>query len=151
MPLFYPRLMSWMILIFMGFQAFPQEKLLTDIQLIRDVRTGTAGESGSPRSYVYDQNTSPVQKYNPLNAAFGGLLFVYQNVLSPQFSAHCLYAPSCSEFSKRSIQKYGLLKGLLLSADRVMRCNRMAATGIHPLRIQNNKASDPVDFYQMNP
>ncbi len=148
MQLFHNRLGGLMILILLGFQAFPQEKLLSDIQLIQAIRTEKKDGLTSPRPYLYGKNTPPVQKYNPLNAAFGGFLFLYQNLLSPQFSAHCLYSPSCSEFSKQSIQKYGLLKGILLSSDRVMRCNRMAATGIHPLRIANNKVDDPVDFYQ---
>lgn len=148
MQLLYSRLAGLIILVFVGFHVSSQKKIETDIQLIQEVRIEKSTGLTSLRSYLYDKTASPVEKYSPLNAAIGGGLFLYQNILSPQFSANCLYSPSCSEFSKQSIQKYGLLKGILLSADRVMRCNRMAATGIHPLRMVNNKAEDPVDFYQ---
>jgi putative component of membrane protein insertase Oxa1/YidC/SpoIIIJ protein YidD len=68
--------------------------------------------------------------YNPINLAFKGSLFFYQNVISQQISAQCLYDVSCSDFSKQSIQKFGLLKGVFLSADRILRCNRISALDI---------------------
>jgi len=136
-------------MIFLGLYSYSQNKLESDIQMIEKIRISQIPNQKSTRPFIYSENTPAIKKYNPVNVAFGGLLFFYQNALSPQFSANCLYHPSCSEFSKQSITEYGLLKGIFLSADRVMRCNRIAATGIHPIRIKNNKVADPVTFYQI--
>ncbi len=75
-------------------------------------------------------NKSKWQAYNPINLTFSGLMFFYQNVLSSQVNAGCIYSPSCSEFSKTCIKKHGLIKGIFLSADRVQRCNRITALGL---------------------
>lgn len=126
-----------------------QKSLAEDISLIRTNKVITAEHNHPTRPFIYSKETSPFVRYNPVNLAFGGVLFIYQNLLSQQFSATCLYNPSCSEFSKQSIEEYGLLKGLFLSADRLTRCNRIAATGIHPIRVENNKVADPVGFYRL--
>ena len=132
-----------------GLSSFSQNNFMSDIRLIQRNRVDSVSDKKTIRPFIYSKTSSPVVKYNPVNLAFGGLLFIYQNALSPQFSANCLYNPSCSEFSKQSIREYGLLKGVFLSADRLMRCNRIAATGIHPVRIINNKVIDPVEFYRV--
>ena len=68
--------------------------------------------------------------YNPVSLMFKGSLLFYQRLISPQISADCLYKISCSNFSKQSIQRFGLVKGVLLSADRLLRCNRISALDI---------------------
>jgi len=78
-------------------------------------------------TYLYANSKNPLVKYNPVSLVFGGLLLFYQQVLSGQIMASCPYEISCSGFSKAVISKYGILKGLPLSADRLMRCNSMAA------------------------
>jgi putative component of membrane protein insertase Oxa1/YidC/SpoIIIJ protein YidD len=58
----------------------------------------------------------------PTRYVFGTLLFVYQNAISEQISANCAYEMSCSEFSKNSISKFGFIKGILLSGNRLCSC-----------------------------
>ena len=79
------------------------------------------------------------RKLNPLNWVFGSLLFAYQSGLSIQFSADCLYTPSCSNFCKDCLKEHGLVKGLLLTSDRLSRCNRIAQSDLHPLKFDENK------------
>lgn len=90
-------------------------------------------------------------KYNPVTGVFGGLMYVYQRHISQQISADCLYHESCSRFSVGAIREYGLLKGVALSADRLMRCNMLAAGGIHPstLHDESHKVIDPLENYQL--
>ena len=71
----------------------------------------------------------------PFKYAFNSLLFFYQKIFSAQISASCLYYPTCSEFSRLLLKEYGVFSGIIFSADRLLRCNRISATGIHPLRI----------------
>jgi putative component of membrane protein insertase Oxa1/YidC/SpoIIIJ protein YidD len=72
----------------------------------------------------------PVLKYNPVYWALNGSLTFYQKVISPQISAGCLYETSCSRFSRKALQEYGIIKGVALTADRLSRCNRISAAGI---------------------
>lgn len=68
-----------------------------------------------------------------------GLIFLYQKLLSPDHSfwskkffphGYCKYYPSCSEYSKKSIKKYGLIKGSVKSVWRILRCNPWSSGGI---------------------
>ncbi|MCU0455243.1 MAG: membrane protein insertion efficiency factor YidD [Bacteroidales bacterium] len=102
------------------------------------------------RSYIYEDEVSLVKKLNPLNAAFGGAMFVYQNVLSKHLSSGCLYTPTCSEFSKQAVREYGIIKGTLLSFDRLSRCNPLTAAGLKNISRdpKTNRYPDPVSDYK---
>lgn len=45
-----------------------------------------------------------------------------EHVASLNFT-QCGYYPTCSQYTKQSIEKYGLLKGWVMGCDRLMRCN----------------------------
>ena len=85
-----------------------------------------------------------IVKYKPVNLLFGGMLYTYQAVISSQIAADCPYEVSCSAFSKQSIQEFGLIKGLALSADRLTRCTKSTIKQIHALRISEKGAL--IDF-----
>lgn len=74
--------------------------------------------------YENPQKKSPsfFQVINPFYWVFSGLLTGYQQVISPQMSANCVYDVSCSRFSRIAIKKYGIIKGIALTADRLSRC-----------------------------
>ncbi len=91
-----------------------------------------------------------LKRTNPLSILLNGSLKIYQKVISPQFSANCLYELSCSRFSQSAIQEYGAIKGLALTADRLARCNRISATTINPFRInQQGKVIDSPPMYKI--
>lgn len=56
-----------------------------------------------------------------------GFIKIYQITLSPilklLFGNGCKYNPTCSEYSVVVIQKYGIIKGGLLSFKRILSCN----------------------------
>ena len=62
-------------------------------------------------------------KYNPVQLTFTGLMLFYQRIISPQLSSDCPYELTCSNFSKHAIKEFGLVKGIFLSSDRLLRCN----------------------------
>ena len=58
----------------------------------------------------------------------------YQKYLSPlKVYTHCKYTPTCSEYAAQAIQKYGVLKGGLMAAWRILRCNPFAKGGYDPV------------------
>ncbi len=44
----------------------------------------------------------------------------------------CLYQPTCSEYTKRCINNFGAVIGILLGAWRILRCNPLSKGGIDP-------------------
>ena len=64
--------------------------------------------------------------WNPVYHVLSSSMYVYQSVVSPLISRRCSFSPTCSAYSKALIHEYGLLKGTFLTADRLMRCNRIS-------------------------
>src|ERR1043165_6271178 len=81
--------------------------------------------AGNNREMLEVQHSSFFAKYNPVSLLLKGTMFTYQHVISPQLSRSCPYEITCSNFSKLSIKEYGIVKGVFISADRILRCNRI--------------------------
>ncbi len=54
----------------------------------------------------------------------------YQRVISPALPQRCKYHPSCSQYAVTAIRQYGILRGLVLAAWRVLRCNPWSHGGV---------------------
>lgn len=46
----------------------------------------------------------------------------------------CKFYPTCSEYTKQAIIKYGALKGLLIGIKRILKCNPFSQGGYDPLQ-----------------
>jgi len=65
------------------------------------------------------------------------LIKQYKKFISPIFKAmgiECKYYPTCSEYTKMAIEKYGCVKGILLGIKRIIKCNPFSKGGYDPLR-----------------
>ena len=51
------------------------------------------------------------------------LIQIYQKALSPFMPACCRYSPSCSEYVKTHIQKYGALQSIIPCIKRIFSCH----------------------------
>jgi uncharacterized protein len=60
----------------------------------------------------------------------------YQLVLSPLVGQRCKYYPSCSEYAAQAVQRYGILRGLVLAGWRLLRCNPWSQGGFDPVEEQ---------------
>ena len=45
----------------------------------------------------------------------------------------CRFNPTCSEYMKQAINKYGVLKGLKLGIKRILKCHPFGKYGYDPL------------------
>ena len=63
-------------------------------------------------------------------------IVVYQRVLSPALPRRCKYEPTCSAYAVQAIRDYGILRGLVLAAWRVLRCNPFSHGGLDPVEAQ---------------
>jgi len=53
----------------------------------------------------------------------------YQLVISPWIPATCRYSPTCSHYALEALQKHGPIKGLWLSAKRILSCHPWGGQG----------------------
>jgi putative membrane protein insertion efficiency factor len=68
---------------------------------------------------------------NPVNL-FLGFIWLYRKVISPWMFPCCRFTPTCSEYAQNALQKHGLIKGSVLSAWRIARCNPFCKGGYEP-------------------
>lgn len=62
------------------------------------------------------------------------LIRLYQLTLAKTLPPNtCRFYPTCSHYSYQAIYKHGALKGLILSAWRILRCNPFNPGGIDPV------------------
>lgn len=88
----------------------------TDLAFIRDVNP------------IIQEKTTEVARFNlqepsELKFVATGMIRFYQKYISSQDGPACNFSPSCSRFGMACIQEYGVLRGILLAADRLIRCN----------------------------
>jgi len=57
----------------------------------------------------------------------------YQRAISPMLGANCKYLPTCSQYAIEAIARHGALKGGLLAAWRILRCNPFSRGGYDPV------------------
>ena len=61
----------------------------------------------------------------------------YQKHISVSLASkniHCKYYPTCSEYTKQAIQKYGAGKGSIKGILRILKCNPFSKGGYDPLK-----------------
>ena len=57
----------------------------------------------------------------------------YQYTLSPWIGRSCRFTPSCSNYTMQAIMTHGCIKGILLGAWRIARCNPLGKWGYDPV------------------
>ncbi|RLB19754.1 MAG: membrane protein insertion efficiency factor YidD [Deltaproteobacteria bacterium] len=61
------------------------------------------------------------------------LITIYQRIISPFKPPCCRFYPSCSDYARQAIEKYGILKGGMLAVVRVLKCHPFHPGGYDPL------------------
>lgn len=62
---------------------------------------------------------------------------MYKKIVSPYLDykgVHCKYYPTCSEYTKQAIEKYGTIKGSFIGFKRILKCNPFSKGGYDPLK-----------------
>lgn len=62
------------------------------------------------------------------------LIKIYQKGISPYFGRRCRFYPTCSEYSRQAIIKYGAVKGSYLAIKRILKCHPFHKGGYDPLK-----------------
>lgn len=62
------------------------------------------------------------------------LILAYQRYVSPYMAPSCRFYPTCSEYARQSLEKYGVCKGLVKICGRLCRCHPFHPGGYDPVR-----------------
>jgi putative membrane protein insertion efficiency factor len=68
---------------------------------------------------------------------------LYQRVISPALPQRCKYEPTCSAYAVQAISRYGILRGVVLAAWRLLRCNPWSHGGFDPVEDQRLFTAGP--------
>ena len=117
------------------------ESIEENIQFIK--RYNSIYEEKEPENLSFSLNETSDIKLSVL-----WYIRFYQNFISSQHDNHkmCTFVPSCSRFSIEAIKYYGLFKGVLLTSDRLQRCNNLGKSS-YITDIQTGKRVDSVRKY----
>jgi putative membrane protein insertion efficiency factor len=58
---------------------------------------------------------------------------VYQRLVSPALPRRCKYEPTCSAYAAQAIRELGVVRGTILAAWRLVRCNPFSHGGYDPV------------------
>ncbi|HRK28300.1 MAG TPA: membrane protein insertion efficiency factor YidD [Chitinophagales bacterium] len=130
LTLFFTAICLHLLLAF----ALPAQNKQADITLLQAATLGakpSPTSSGNHKKMLQTRSQSAFARYNPLALALTGSMYLYQNAISTQLNKQCLYGLSCSNFSKEAIREFGWVKGVFITADRLLRCNRISALDLN--------------------
>ena len=70
-----------------------------------------------------------------------GLIFIYQRLISPVltafFGSGCRFHPTCSEFARLAVLRYGVRRGCLMTISRLSRCHPFHPGGYDPPELRS--------------
>jgi hypothetical protein len=74
--------------------------------------------------------------YNGPQGAAWILIRFFQVAVSPQDGPNCRFSPVCSAYGKRAVERHGLIAGLALACERIIRCNPYTPPGDDPVPVR---------------
>jgi uncharacterized protein len=63
-------------------------------------------------------------------------VWLYQRLISPALPRRCKYEPTCSRYAVEAVREFGILRGAVLAAWRLLRCNPWSYGGYDPVQAQ---------------
>ena len=69
----------------------------------------------------------------------------YKRLISPLLPAACRYVPTCSDYAVEAVDRFGMVRGGLMAAWRVLRCNPFVKGGVDPVGSKNSSHADQAD------
>ena len=93
------------------------------------------------------QDQAPTGEPTPGRMAkvFTAPIRAYSNGVSPALPRRCKYEPTCSSYAVEAVERFGVLRGLVLAVWRLLRCNPFSHGGFDPVRGRFTLAVGPID------
>lgn len=89
----------------------------------------------NPQSQATEQGPepSPNKRRGPIAVGFLTAIRGYQRFLSPMLPPSCRFHPTCSEYTRQAIEKYGAVRGTYLGVRRILKCHPFHPGGYDPV------------------
>lgn len=110
---------------------------------ITDTAWGDGAKMNGPVSFHRKAETTGYAETSSVRLVFLETIKLYQRCISPIGGDRCGFRPSCSVFGYEAIREYGPIKGVLMTADRLMRCHALIKRDSAYLFLPNGKLYDP--------
>ena len=123
-------LVLWLII---GTTCLAQSLETRDMKAPGRMQGSTAPASGA--------ETSP----SILSSALLGSVKFFQKWLSPIDGPRCSFSPTCSQFGYDAVHQHGPFKGVVMTADRLMRCSYWTSPNADYIGLPNGALHDPVE------
>jgi len=68
-----------------------------------------------------------------MKAAIILFITVYKKLISPALPRSCRFYPSCSDYALEAVKKHGVVKGVYLGFNRLIRCHPFNPGGFDPV------------------
>jgi len=62
------------------------------------------------------------------------LLGIYKAMVSPFLPPACRFEPTCSEYARQAVEKYGAAEGTWMGIKRILRCQPFCKGGHDPVK-----------------
>ncbi|MBQ2667490.1 MAG: membrane protein insertion efficiency factor YidD [Clostridia bacterium] len=82
-----------------------------------------------------------MSRFTPKNLLLG-LIRLYRKTRHGSTMGCCKYIPTCSEYGLVAIERFGVLKGGLLTVWRILRCNPFSRGGYDPVPEKKSKSEN---------
>jgi putative membrane protein insertion efficiency factor len=96
-----------------------------------------------PQHHHETLSTKPLET-SVTRQVFLGVLDFYRGVISPVNGARCGFSPSCSTFGRQAVKEYGPFQGVMMTADRLTRCNIFKKPDADYSLLPNGRLFDPL-------
>lgn len=93
---------------------------------------------------------SPGPETSTVRIMFIRVIDLYRKYLSAVDGPRCGFAPSCYSFARQAVSEYGAVHGVIMTADRLTRCNIFKEPGPDYPLLPDGRLLDPVSANTLN-
>ena len=97
-----------------------------------------------PRTAIRQTSSMPEIPTSCMQIAFQDTITFYQHWISPIGGNRCGFRPSCSRYGYTAVSTQGPVLGLMMTGDRLMRCNIWKSPGPDYFLLPNGRLFDPI-------
>ncbi len=62
------------------------------------------------------------------------ILSIYKVAVSPFLPPACRFEPTCSDYTRQAVEKYGAIRGTWMGVKRILRCQPFCKGGHDPVK-----------------
>src|SRR5262245_32049651 len=89
--------------------------------------------SSGPDGPVFPNRAGSGEVVSAMRKLIVAILRLYKGFVSPLLPSACRYYPSCSEYTRQAVERFGVATGLWMGAKRLSRCHPFHAGGLDPV------------------